>query len=131
MATGPGAREQDIAHYTCHRTRDPGSLKGAADGAAWQQAPRSPRFVDMVSGEPGYFDTRAAARHSDDGDGRCHRGAPARKAARARFMPPLAEEQLPLGLCECFGIESVDRMVELLRFLAPITTVSKGKSPGI
>ncbi len=53
------------------------------------------------------------------------------KAARARFMPPLAEEQLPLGLCESFGIESVDRMVELLRFLAPITTVSKGKNPGM
>ena len=66
MATGPGAREQDIAHYTCHRTRDPGSLKDTADGTAWQQAPRSPRFVDMVTGEPGYFDTRAAALWDDD-----------------------------------------------------------------
>lgn len=46
------------------------------------------------------------------------------KAARARFMPPLSEEQLPLGLCERFGIESADRVVELLRFLAPITTVT-------
>jgi hypothetical protein len=46
------------------------------------------------------------------------------KAARARFMPPLSEEQLPLGLCERFRIESADRVAELLRFLAPITTVS-------
>ena len=53
------------------------------------------------------------------------------KAARARFMPPLSEEQLPLGLCERFGIESADRVVELLRFLAPITVVSKGKNPGM
>ena len=52
------------------------------------------------------------------------------KAARARFMPPLAQEPLALGLCERFGIESADRVVELLRFLAPITTVSRAKSTG-
>ncbi len=37
--------------YTCHRTA------GEPD---WDRAPRSPRFVDMVSAEPAWFDTRAA-----------------------------------------------------------------------
>lgn len=49
------------------------------------------------------------------------------KAARARFVPTLAEGHLPLGLCERFGIESAERVVELLRFLAPITTVSTSR----
>jgi hypothetical protein len=53
------------------------------------------------------------------------------KAARARFMPPLPEGELPLGLCERFGIDRVERVVELRRFLAPITTVSRGKNPGM
>ena len=61
MAARYGAPEQEIAHYTCHRTRSPGPLDGRAGGLAWRKAPRSPRFVDMVTGEPGYFDTRAAA----------------------------------------------------------------------
>ncbi|MFI5259520.1 MAG: carbohydrate-binding family 9-like protein [Candidatus Limnocylindrales bacterium] len=56
----------EIAHYTCHRTSSPGKLDGKADGPAWANAPRSPRFVDMVTGEPGYFDTRAAALWDDD-----------------------------------------------------------------
>ncbi|MHB1305996.1 MAG: hypothetical protein ACYC23_02815 [Limisphaerales bacterium] len=53
------------------------------------------------------------------------------KMARARFIPPLSAEDLPLGLCERFGIESADRLVELLRFLAPITTISSGKNTGM
>jgi len=53
------------------------------------------------------------------------------KAARARFLPPLWAEQLPLGLCERFGMESADHVVDLLRFLAPITTVSMGKNPAM
>ena len=53
------------------------------------------------------------------------------KMARARFIPPLSAEDLPLGLCERFGIESAERVVELLRFLAPITTVSRGKNTGM
>jgi hypothetical protein len=44
------------------------------------------------------------------------------KAARARFLPTLPEEHLPLGLCERFGIDAPDGVVTLLRFLAPITT---------
>lgn len=47
------------------------------------------------------------------------------KAAKARFTPPLSEADLPLGLCEHFGIEHAERLLDLLRWLAPITTVSR------
>jgi hypothetical protein len=56
----------DVANYTCYRTRGPIRLDGKPDEAAWQKAPRSPRFVDMVSGDPGFFDTRAAALWDDE-----------------------------------------------------------------
>ena len=41
-------------------------MDGILSKAAWQHAPRSPRFVDMVTGDPGYFDTRAAALWDDE-----------------------------------------------------------------
>ena len=49
------------ADYTCYRVRAPLLVDGRLDAAAWRLAPRSPRFVDMVSGQPAIFDTRAAA----------------------------------------------------------------------
>ena len=51
--------------YTCLRTREPIQPDGVLSRAAWKNAPRSPRFVDMVTGDPGYFDTRAAALWDD------------------------------------------------------------------
>jgi hypothetical protein len=45
------------------------------------------------------------------------------KEARARFMPPLCQESLPLSLCLSFAVdERRDRLLELLKFLSPITT---------
>ena len=45
------------------------------------------------------------------------------KEARARFMPPVCPEDLPLSLCLRFEIqERRDRLLELLKFLSPITT---------
>jgi hypothetical protein len=50
------------------------------------------------------------------------------KAARARFMPPVGEKTLPLSLCEAFEIEQGneierrDRLLDLLKFLCPLTT---------
>jgi hypothetical protein len=41
--------------------------------------------------------------------------------ARARFMPPLKEASLPWSLCEFYRVERRDRLLDLLRFLAPIT----------
>jgi hypothetical protein len=50
------------------------------------------------------------------------------KAARARFMPRLCEQILPLSLGLCFEIERCDRLLELLKFLAPLTTASGGNN---
>jgi len=44
------------------------------------------------------------------------------RAARARFMPPLCQRTLPWSLCLRFQVERRDRFLELLKFLAPLTT---------
>jgi hypothetical protein len=46
------------------------------------------------------------------------------KIARAQFMPLIDEATLPLSLCQAFALERRDRLLELLRFLAPLTTPS-------
>lgn len=66
MNTRYGCGEEDIAHYSCRRTRSPITVDGRLDEPAWARAERSPRFVDMVTGQPGFFDTRAAALWDDD-----------------------------------------------------------------
>jgi hypothetical protein len=66
MTTLHGCSERDIAHYTCYRTHGPVHIDGLLNEAAWQKAPKSPRFVDMVTGEPAYFDTRTAALWDDE-----------------------------------------------------------------
>jgi len=49
------------------------------------------------------------------------------KEARARFMPPLCQQTLPLSLCLRFETERRDRLLDLLKFLAPITTPAAWK----
>jgi len=49
----------------CFRTRSPLAINGNLDKAPWSLAPRSPRFADMVSGHPGFFDTRASLLYDD------------------------------------------------------------------
>lgn len=49
------------------------------------------------------------------------------REARARFMPSLCPKTMPLSLCVSFGIERRDRLLELLKFLAPITTPTAWK----
>jgi hypothetical protein len=44
------------------------------------------------------------------------------KEARARFMPSVCEKTLPNSLCARFEIDERDRLLALLKFLAPITT---------
>jgi hypothetical protein len=46
------------------------------------------------------------------------------KTARARFMPLICEKTLPLSLSPAFQLDRRDRLLELLRFLSPITTTS-------
>jgi hypothetical protein len=42
------------------------------------------------------------------------------KAARSRFLPPVGERTLPWSLCLRFVTERRDRLLDLLRFLAPL-----------
>jgi len=52
--------------YTCYRTDKPIQTDGNLDKPMWQKAPRSPRFVDMVTGVPGIYNTQAAALWDDE-----------------------------------------------------------------
>ena len=49
------------------------------------------------------------------------------REARARFMPPLCHQGMPLSLCLSFEVERRDRLLDLLKFLAPITTPTAWK----
>ncbi|HMD86172.1 MAG TPA: carbohydrate-binding family 9-like protein [Terriglobia bacterium] len=51
---------QELAHYTCYRTAGPLTIDGKLDEPSWKLAPRSGRFVDIVTGKPAWFDTRVA-----------------------------------------------------------------------
>ena len=51
------------------------------------------------------------------------------KEAHARFMPPVCQGSLPLSLCLKFEIaERRDRLLELFKFLSPITTPQAWKA---
>ncbi|MFC1464159.1 MAG: carbohydrate-binding family 9-like protein [Candidatus Brachytrichaceae bacterium NZ_4S206] len=54
-----------IARYTAYRVTEPIVVDGRLDEPAWQLAPRSPRFVDLVSGRRTIHDTRAAVLWDD------------------------------------------------------------------
>ena len=54
------------ASYTCYRAPGPISIDGKLDELSWQVAPKSPPFVDIVTGEPAWFDTRVALLWDDD-----------------------------------------------------------------
>jgi hypothetical protein len=53
------------SEYLCFRTPAPIEIDGDLTKEPWTRAARSPRFGDMVTGDPGYFDTRAAALWDD------------------------------------------------------------------
>ncbi len=65
MSERYGCEDKDIGHYTCRRTSERMVVDGQLSEACWQRAPRSPRFVDMVTGVPGLLDTRMAALWDD------------------------------------------------------------------
>ena len=54
------------ARYTCYRAAGPIAVDGKLDEPCWQAAPQSTRFVDIVTGEPAWFDTRVALVWDDD-----------------------------------------------------------------
>ena len=51
--------ENEIARYTAYRISEPIRIDGKLDEAVWQRAPRSPRFVDIISGGRTLHDTHA------------------------------------------------------------------------
>jgi hypothetical protein len=52
--------EERLTHITCHKASSRIVVDGDLAKPAWRDAERSPRFVDMVSGEPALYDTRVA-----------------------------------------------------------------------
>jgi len=58
--------ERELARYTCFRTGDRLPIDGDLEKPCWRRAPWSGRFVDLVSGTPGFLDTRAALLWDDD-----------------------------------------------------------------
>jgi hypothetical protein len=53
-------KPESIAHYTARHVSGPIQIDGKLDEASWTSAARSPRFADMITGQPAMYDTRAA-----------------------------------------------------------------------
>src|SRR5437764_11708069 len=58
--------EEKIASYTAYHISEPINIDGRLEESAWQHAPRSPRYVDIISGKPAIHDTRAAIVWDDE-----------------------------------------------------------------
>ena len=58
--------EKDIPHYTAYRLKEPIKVDGVLNETNWRSAPRSSRFVDLISGLPTLHDTRAALLWDDN-----------------------------------------------------------------
>lgn len=61
-----GCDEKELAHYTCCRAPHKLAIDGCLERPAWRAAPRSRRFVDLVSGVPGFLETRMASLWDDE-----------------------------------------------------------------
>jgi hypothetical protein len=57
---------ENVAHYTCYRAAGPIAIDGRLDEPSWRLAPKSAPFVDIVTGEPAWFDTRVALLWDDE-----------------------------------------------------------------
>ncbi|HKQ39592.1 MAG TPA: carbohydrate-binding family 9-like protein, partial [Verrucomicrobiae bacterium] len=57
--------ENEVANYTAFRTREIITVDGRLDEGAWKAAPRSPKFVDIITGQPAIHDTQAAVLWDD------------------------------------------------------------------
>jgi Carbohydrate-binding family 9 len=54
------------ARYTAFRAAGPIAIDGRLDEPSWLAAPQSTPFVDIVTGEPAWFDTRVAILWDDE-----------------------------------------------------------------
>jgi hypothetical protein len=52
---------KEITSYTCRKISGGIEINGDLSKPEWTHCEKSGRFVDMVTGEPGWFDTRSAA----------------------------------------------------------------------
>ncbi len=62
----PPCNEDAIPRYTAYKVSTPPRIDGRLDEKVWQEAPRSPRFRDLVSGAKAIHDTRAAVLWDDE-----------------------------------------------------------------
>jgi len=58
--------EKEVPHYTAYRLKEPIRVDGVLNETSWQVAPRSSRFVDLISGQPTLHDTRTALLWDDN-----------------------------------------------------------------
>lgn len=56
-----GCSDEDASHYTCRKIKNNIEINGDLNKEEWKNAIKSQRFADMVTGEPGLYDTRCAA----------------------------------------------------------------------
>ena len=61
-----GSSEDRLVEIACHRAAGPITVDGDLGKPAWRDVVRSPRFVDMVSGEPALYETRVACQWDDE-----------------------------------------------------------------
>jgi hypothetical protein len=47
-------------NYLCKKTTSPIEINGDLNKPVWQRVEKSPRFIDVIGGNPGLYDTRAA-----------------------------------------------------------------------
>ena len=66
MANEYGYTEEGLEHYTCFRAAGPITIDGRLSEESWKLAPKSPRFVDMVTGLPASLETRSATLWDDE-----------------------------------------------------------------
>lgn len=59
-------KEEDIPHYKAHKIKAPITIDGNLDKDVWKNAPKSNRFVDLISGAQTHLDTRAAVLWDDE-----------------------------------------------------------------
>ena len=57
---------ESVARYKAFRTAEPMTIDGKLDEASWLSAPRSPKFVDLISGKAAVHDTEAAVIWDDE-----------------------------------------------------------------
>jgi cellulose/xylan binding protein with CBM9 domain len=56
-----GCDDKFVGHYNCQKINEPITIDGNLNKEVWRDAEKSPRFVDMVTGIPGFLGTKCAA----------------------------------------------------------------------